>query len=99
MKKILSLFVLSLFLISIVPFFVSADHTPTCYTRQHGDLNGDGTLSEADIRLLNEEILSGTPDLGTCGDMNNDNIINVIDLQLLGQKVLGTSVESYPQGD
>ena len=83
MKIHTSLMLLFIFLVSLVPF---SGAQPTRVCSLVGDLNEDRILSEADIRLLDEAILSNNAPL--CGDMNADGIINVIDLQLLTLMVL-----------
>lgn len=56
-----------------------------------GDVNGDGTISVADLSMMAAYILGGTPDgfSETAADVNGDKSISVADLSALAAMILG----------
>jgi hypothetical protein len=52
-----------------------------------GDLNQDGFITQDDLPLMADVILSGNPE-ALCVDLNNDSAVNALDLQLLINRIL-----------
>jgi hypothetical protein len=64
--------------------------SPSFFTVNRCDINGDGSINVLDIQLIINSIL-GIPGAPSHCDINADGSTNVLDLQLLINVVLGIS--------
>lgn len=68
-----------------IPGSTSTTTTPPPVTATAGDINGDGTVGLADLRILSQNYGIETGATAAQGDLNGDGAVNLADLRILSQ--------------